>query len=105
MVGVWQPYCLGSAKGVKRSRRETTVGSIDPEGPSGNWLENVKEEQKLESTRFKSEVRESVMSAVKELGNRVTTGDVAGRAGVSLNEAEEVLKALAMDSSGHLEVS
>lgn len=83
----------------------STSDSMDQEASSGSFLENIREERKLESTRFNSEIRESVIKAVQKLGNRVTAGDVAGRAGVSLSEAEEILKALAVDSSGHLEVS
>jgi len=42
---------------------------------------------------------------VEQQGNRVTVGDVSGRAGVTLAEAEDALQALAADSLGTLEVS
>ena len=44
------------------------------------------------------------MEAVDASGRRVTVGDVAGRAGLQLNEAEKALQALASDSHGFLEV-
>ena len=41
---------------------------------------------------------------MEALGRRVTVGDVASKAGVSLAQAEEALNALAADSAGSLEV-
>lgn len=43
--------------------------------------------------------------AAEALGGRVTVGDVAARAGVSLGDAERTLNALAADAQGVLEVS
>ncbi|XP_050383810.1 uncharacterized protein At5g03900, chloroplastic-like [Argentina anserina] len=45
------------------------------------------------------------MEAVDGSGRRVTVGDVAGRAGLQLTEAEKALQALASDAHGFLEVS
>ncbi|KAB2615593.1 hypothetical protein D8674_022181 [Pyrus ussuriensis x Pyrus communis] len=45
------------------------------------------------------------MEAVDACGGRVTIGDVAGRAGLKLNEAQNALQALAADTEGFLEVS
>ena len=42
---------------------------------------------------------------MESLGSRVTVGDVAARAGVTISEAEEALNALAADCAGSLEVS
>ncbi|GMH32388.1 hypothetical protein BSKO_00222 [Bryopsis sp. KO-2023] len=81
------------------------ASSGDDKGSKPNLMESFKSEKKLQSTRLDSGLREKVTSAVEGLGNRVTVGDVAGRAGVSLFKAEEALKALAADSSGALEVS
>ena len=61
--------------------------------------------QKLESMKLQVEVRERVSTAVESLNGRVTVGDIAGRAGVSISEAEEALNALAADTQGTLEVS
>ena len=61
--------------------------------------------QKLESMQLRGEVRERVTTAVESLNGRVTVGDIAGRAGVSISEAEEALNALAADTQGTLEVS
>lgn len=59
----------------------------------------------LESLKLGQKVRNSVQDAVEGLGGRVTVGDVAARAGVKINEAEEALNALAADAGGTLEVS
>ncbi|HBE56292.1 MAG TPA: hypothetical protein DEG17_02705 [Cyanobacteria bacterium UBA11149] len=46
-----------------------------------------------------------IMKAVEELGYRVTVGDVATRAGLNINLAEQGLLALASEASGHLQVA
>ena len=46
-----------------------------------------------------------VEDAVDSLGGSVTAGDVAGRAGVTLPDAERALAALAADVAGRLQVS
>ncbi|MBW4496442.1 MAG: hypothetical protein KME26_25865 [Oscillatoria princeps RMCB-10] len=50
-------------------------------------------------------VNPAIMTAVEQLGYRVTTGDVASRAGLELNLAERGLLALASDAGGHLQVA
>ena len=74
----------------------------------GNPLERVaktlENEKQLESTKLPSDVRKKVEWAVELQGHRVTVGDVSGKAGVTLAEAEDALKALAADSLGTLEV-
>ena len=57
----------------------------------------------LESLKLSQRVRKSVEGAVESLGDRVTVGDVAARAGVKISEAEEALNALAADAGGTLE--
>lgn len=44
------------------------------------------------------------MRAIDSCGGRVTIGDVAGKAGLKLNEAEKALQAIAADTGGFLEV-
>ncbi|KAM2568108.1 hypothetical protein TB2_008392 [Malus domestica] len=59
----------------------------------------------VESDKLPSDVRKRAMEAVDACGGRVTIGDVAGRAGLKLNEAQNALQALAADTEGFLEVS
>ncbi|NEP01988.1 MAG: hypothetical protein F6K58_25695 [Symploca sp. SIO2E9] len=47
----------------------------------------------------------NIMKAVEQLGYRVTVGDVATKAGLNINLAEQGLLALASDAGGHLQVS
>jgi len=68
-------------------------------------VQTIKAEQKLASPRLPGNIRDKICKAIEDLGFRVTVGDIAGRAGVTLEEAEEALKALASDSLGTLEVS
>lgn len=58
----------------------------------------------VESDKLPSDVRKRAMEAVDSCGGRVTIGDVAGRAGLKLNEAQNALQALAADTEGFLEV-
>lgn len=60
---------------------------------------------KLESTSLDSGVRQRVQDAIETLRYEVTAGDVAARAGVTVEQAEEALTALAADTSGTLKVS
>lgn len=46
-----------------------------------------------------------IMKAVEQLGYRVTVGDVAARAGLNINLAEQGLLTLASDAGGHLQVA
>ncbi|KAL6758321.1 hypothetical protein V8C86DRAFT_2599542 [Haematococcus lacustris] len=91
----------GSAPGAPGS----SGGGREPSRLSWNPVEVVKREQGLQSNRLPTDLRESVESAVEQLGFRVTPGDVAARAGVKLAQAEEALKALAYDTAAALEVS
>jgi hypothetical protein len=59
---------------------------------------------KVESASIPQALRKRVEDAVEVLGGRVTVGDVAGRAGVSLEDTERTLNALAADSQGVLQV-
>lgn len=46
-----------------------------------------------------------IMTAVEQLGYRVTVGDVASKAGLNINLAQQGLLALASDAAGHLQVA
>ncbi len=46
-----------------------------------------------------------IMTAVEQLGYRVTVGDVAAQAGLNINLAEQGLLALASNADGHLQVA
>ena len=46
-----------------------------------------------------------IMKAVEQLGYRVTVGDVAAQAGLTINLAEQGLLALASNAGGHLQVA
>lgn len=59
----------------------------------------------VESDKLPSDVRKRAMDAVDALGNRVTVGDVASKAGLQLSEVQKALQALATDTNGFLEVS
>jgi hypothetical protein len=47
----------------------------------------------------------AIMKAVEQLGYRVTVGDVAAKAGLEVNLAQQGLLALASDAGGHMQVS
>ncbi|MCL1475215.1 hypothetical protein [Argonema antarcticum] len=47
----------------------------------------------------------NIMQAVQQLGYRVTVGDVAAKAGLDLNVAQQGLLALASEAGGHLQVA
>ncbi|PRQ43939.1 hypothetical protein RchiOBHm_Chr3g0473731 [Rosa chinensis] len=59
----------------------------------------------VESDKLPSDVRKRAMEVVDACGRRVTVDDVAGRAGLKLQEAQNALQALASDTQGFLEVS
>lgn len=59
---------------------------------------------KVESESIPQALRRRVEGAVEALGGRVTVGDVAARAGASLEDTERTLNALAADSQGVLQV-
>lgn len=58
----------------------------------------------VESDKLPADVRNRAMDAVDACNRRVTIGDVAGKAGLKLNEAQKALQALAADTDGFLEV-
>jgi hypothetical protein len=47
----------------------------------------------------------AIMTSVEQLGYRVTVGDVAAKAGLEVNLAQQGLLALASDAGGHMQVS
>ena len=51
------------------------------------------------------ELNQDVMQAVESLGYRVTVGDVAARAGLKVEVAQQGLLALASETQGHMQVS
>ncbi|GAB2264191.1 hypothetical protein Droror1_Dr00026325 [Drosera rotundifolia] len=59
----------------------------------------------VETDKIPADVRKRTMEAVDWFGGRVTIGDVAGRTGLKLAEAQRSLQALAADTNGFLEVS
>eukprot|EP00899_Mesostigma_viride_P027196 jgi/Mesvir1/7661/Mv11421-RA.1 len=77
-----------------------TLGGSDAPGflPMGKSLA-------IDKLRIPTKDRDAVFKAAESLGGRVTLGDVAGAAGVSLSVAEQVLTALASDVNGSLQVS
>lgn len=58
----------------------------------------------LEISKISSNVRDRVESAMETLNCRATVGDVAGAAGLKVDEAEAALNALAADTLGTLQV-
>lgn len=95
------------AKFAKSGLRRTPVRQnciVRAQNESSLNLPNPQRHE-LESLKLSQKVRNSVQDAVEGLGGRVTVGDVAARAGVKINEAEEALNALAADAGGTLEVS
>lgn len=58
----------------------------------------------VESDKLPSDVRKRAMDAVDACGRRVTIGDVASKAGLTLSQAQKALQALAADTDGFLEV-
>eukprot|EP00249_Psilotum_nudum_P020580 c27768_g1_i1 orf=489-2204(-) len=61
--------------------------------------------KRIETDSLPPDIRDRTMSAVDDLGGRVTVGDVASKAGLKLSQAEMALQALASDVGGFLEVS
>ena len=91
--GLWPP-----SKPLLRGKRRSCVyaGLSSPSSP---------EKKRVESDSISSEVRERAMTAVDELGRRVTVGDVASKGGLKISQAEMALQALAADTGGFLEVN
>lgn len=69
-----------------------------------NPMKTFQKELGIQSNKLQPDIKERVERAIAALGYRVTVGDVAARAGVSIAQADEALKALAYDSLGNLEV-
>lgn len=69
-----------------------------------NIADEIRPGSAIESDKLPSDVRKRAMEAVGACGRRVTVGDVAGRAGLKLFEAQKALQALASDTHGFLEV-
>ncbi len=59
----------------------------------------------METSKISSNVRERVEQAMETLSCRATVGDVAGAAGLQVDQAEAALNALAADTLGTLQVS
>ncbi|MEM8502551.1 MAG: hypothetical protein AAF716_05295, partial [Cyanobacteria bacterium P01_D01_bin.1] len=51
------------------------------------------------------ELNKEVMQAVESLNYRVTVGDVATKAGLNVEVAQQGLLALASETQGHMQVS
>jgi hypothetical protein len=58
----------------------------------------------VEVTKLPAKTRDGVLSAIEQLGNKVTVGDVAAKTGLKLSEAEAGLVALASDTLASLQV-
>lgn len=58
----------------------------------------------LEISKISDDVRDRVERAMETLNCRATVGDVAGAAGLQVDEAEAALNALAADTLGTLQV-
>ncbi|CAI0540010.1 unnamed protein product [Linum tenue] len=82
----------------KASRLVVRASSVDVTTP-------IRPGAAVETDKLPADVRNRTMDAVDGCGGRVTLGDVAGRAGLKLNEAQKALQALAADTDGFLEVS
>ncbi|KAF6251928.1 hypothetical protein COO60DRAFT_1674245 [Scenedesmus sp. NREL 46B-D3] len=80
------------------SRSSTAAHAARSDGPSSsdgfNPLQALQKELGMQSNKLDADIKERVEKAISKLGYRVT-----------LSEAEQVLKALAYDSLGNLEVS
>ncbi|KAL1813308.1 hypothetical protein ACET3Z_023373 [Daucus carota] len=58
-----------------------------------------------ETDKLSSDVRNRILDAVDLCGRKVTVGDVAGKTGIKVDEAQKALQAVAADSDGYLDVS
>lgn len=79
--------------------------SSEPKESVAEVLMEIPGKGELLSPGLKPDVRKKTVSAVEKLGYRVTTGDVAAAAGITLAQAESALHALANDSLATLQVS
>eukprot|EP00854_Cymbomonas_tetramitiformis_P013538 gene13538-16003_t len=62
-------------------------------------------QREVESDKLDSRVRTGVVEALEALGERVTVGDVAARAGLKVTEVEVGMRTIAADTLATLEVS
>eukprot|EP00239_Pterosperma_sp_CCMP1384_P007357 CAMPEP_0197856006 /NCGR_PEP_ID=MMETSP1438-20131217/27703_1 /TAXON_ID=1461541 /ORGANISM="Pterosperma sp., Strain CCMP1384" /LENGTH=490 /DNA_ID=CAMNT_0043471313 /DNA_START=305 /DNA_END=1777 /DNA_ORIENTATION=- len=61
--------------------------------------------REVESEKIDAKVRDGVLDALNDLGSRVTVGDVAAKAGLKVETAEEGLRAVAADTQANIQVS
>lgn len=81
-------------------------------GPGRAWVqagrgtsqEYTSPDREVASERLPSELRRKTEAAVLDRGCAVTVGDVAAGAGISIQQAQESLRALATDSQAVLQV-
>mmetsp|Transcript_34419 Transcript_34419/g.81572 ORF Transcript_34419/g.81572 Transcript_34419/m.81572 type:complete len:387 (+) Transcript_34419:154-1314(+) len=97
---------ISRAACLRRTKYSNTNGGISMIPPRRNVLfRNRSYSRDAEVETVDQELRRSVEIAIQKLGYRVTVGDVAASAGVSVASATEALNALASDTGGVLEVS
>ena len=87
------PKLRSSASTAPSSKLVTVRASNNDEGFK---------ERKFKDFALRS--REGVLRAVEELGNSATAAEVASKAALPVQEAEQCLQALAIDGSGSLKV-
>lgn len=83
--------------GLRTSRRD-----IPRIGAFSTGDEEIFQERRFKEFALKS--REAVLQAVEQLGNSATAAEVAAKAALPVQEAEQLLQALAIDGSGSLKV-
>jgi hypothetical protein len=97
---------LAGAPQQRRSPRSVQRGAAPDAKPFIELVNDaVTGKGELLSPRLDADVRRRAEEAITRRGGRVTVGDVAASAGLTLFQAEEALKALAADSLGALQVS
>ncbi|XP_072969777.1 uncharacterized protein At5g03900, chloroplastic [Typha angustifolia] len=98
-----RPYSLPVPLSPRRANAKVSVAPVVTASfqvPAG-----IRPGGAVETDKLPSDVRKRAMDAVDSYGGRVTTGDIASKAGLKLAEAERALQALAADTGGFLEVS
>ncbi|CAL8466800.1 g6336 [Coccomyxa elongata] len=112
--GFWQGHLGLATLRVQLSQRHSRCqagrrnnGNLDWASPGGHSGAETSAQLrgKVESESIPQALRRRIEGAVEALGGRVTVGDVAARAGASLEDTERTLNALAADSQGVLQVS
>lgn len=86
----------------KRSSSASTAPSSKLVTVRASNDDEVFKERKFKDFALRS--REAVLRAVEELGNSATAAEVASKAALPVQEAEQCLQALAIDGSGSLKV-